>query len=120
MGTHSLEINWLVCKIDHIRPDWEAKLAAVRAAVARRANRRIIMRQVGDRLIPVGVTSGRVHALPDEAGGEPADGSSNRRSRRRQQNPNNPFEQYLGQDLEEASLHISYVHTRADCPTSLW
>ncbi|KAJ7905321.1 zf-C3HC4 type zinc finger protein [Mycena olivaceomarginata] len=37
---------------DHIRPDWEAKLAAVRAAVTRRANRRIIMRQVGDRLIP--------------------------------------------------------------------
>ena len=26
----------------------------------RRANRRIIMRQVGDRLIPVGVTSGRL------------------------------------------------------------
>ncbi|KAI6099893.1 hypothetical protein EDD16DRAFT_1697320 [Pisolithus croceorrhizus] len=44
-----------VVTTDHIRPDWEAKLAAVRAAVARRANRRIVMRQVGDRLIPVGV-----------------------------------------------------------------
>ncbi|EED77419.1 predicted protein [Postia placenta Mad-698-R] len=42
-----------VVTIDQIRPDWEAKLAAVRAAVARRANRRIIMRQVGDRLIPL-------------------------------------------------------------------
>ncbi|EJD53049.1 hypothetical protein AURDEDRAFT_110838 [Auricularia subglabra TFB-10046 SS5] len=53
-----------VVTIDQIRPDWEAKLAAVRAAVTRRANRRIIMRQVGDRLIPVGVTSGRLHAVP--------------------------------------------------------
>ncbi|KAL0071558.1 SNF1-interacting protein [Marasmius tenuissimus] len=98
-----------VVTIDHIRPDWEAKLAAVRAAVARRANRRIIMRQVGDRLIPVGVTSGRVHALPDEAGGEPAEGSGSRRSRRRQQNPGNPFEQYLGQDLEEATMRLSLL-----------
>lgn len=97
---------------DQIRPDWEQKLAAVRAAVARRANRRIIMRQVGDRLIPVGVTSGRVHALsPEEAqaegvevGGERGFG---RRSRRRQQNQE--LNQYLGsmglqgQDLEEVS-----------------
>ncbi|KAG7092287.1 hypothetical protein E1B28_008649 [Marasmius oreades] len=91
-----------VVTIDHIRPDWEAKLAAIRAAVARRANRRIIMRQVGDRLIPVGVTSGRVHALSsEEAGGESSEGGGSRRSRRRQQNQNNPFEQYLGQDLEE-------------------
>ncbi|TEB36180.1 hypothetical protein FA13DRAFT_1787661 [Coprinellus micaceus] len=53
-----------VVTIDQIRPDWEAKLAAVRAAVARRANRRIIMRQVGDRLIPVGI--GRIQT-PEEA-----------------------------------------------------
>ncbi|KAI0957131.1 hypothetical protein AcW1_005621 [Taiwanofungus camphoratus] len=100
-----------VVTIDHIRPDWEAKLAAVRAAVTRRANRRIIMRQVGDRLIPVGVTSGRVHALPTEdaqienveGGGGVERGS--RRSRRRQQNPD--LNQFLGtmgiggQDLEE-------------------
>lgn len=50
--------------LDHIRPDWEQRLAAVKAAVARRANRRIIMRQVGDRLIPVGVTSSRAQ-LPE-------------------------------------------------------
>lgn len=49
---------------DQIRPDWEERLAAVKAAVARRANRRIIMRQVGDRLIPVGVTSSRTQ-LPE-------------------------------------------------------
>jgi len=88
---------------DQIRPDWEAKLEAVRAAVARRANRRIIMRQVGDRLIPVGVTSGRIHALtPEEAAAAGAEGgSSGRRSRRRQQQG---MEQYMGmsgQDLEE-------------------
>ncbi|KAM0792449.1 hypothetical protein ACM66B_005126 [Microbotryomycetes sp. NB124-2] len=48
-----------VVTTDQIHPDWEAKLEAVKAAVARRANRRIVFRQVGDRLIPVGVTSGR-------------------------------------------------------------
>ncbi|EEB90273.1 hypothetical protein MPER_11538 [Moniliophthora perniciosa FA553] len=88
---------------NQIRPDWEAKLAAVRAAVTRRANRRIIMRQVGDRLIPVGVTSGRVHALsPEEAAAsDSSEGSGSRRSRRRQQAPEHPFGQYLGPDLEE-------------------
>ena len=85
-------------------------MAAVQAAVTRRANRRIIMRQVGDRLIPVGVTSGRVHALsPEEAAaaseaGE-SSGNGSRRSRRRQQGAaNSPFEQFIGlggQDLEE-------------------
>lgn len=96
-----------VVTTDHIRPDWEAKLAAVQAAVARRANRRIIMRQVGDRLIPVGITSGRVHALsPEEAAaGDSGETSGSRRSRRRQQAAgNSPFEQFIGiggQDLEE-------------------
>ncbi|ESK93022.1 zf-c3hc4 type zinc finger [Moniliophthora roreri MCA 2997] len=92
-----------VVTIDQIRPDWEAKLAAVRAAVTRRANRRIIMRQVGDRLIPVGVTSGRVHALsPEEAAvSDSSEGNGSRRSRRRQQAPEHPFGQYLGPDLEE-------------------
>ena len=67
---------------DQIRPDWEDKLKAVKAAVARRANRRIIMRQVGDRLIPIGVTSGRIQVMDDggEGGSEDASG---RRSRRR-------------------------------------
>ncbi|KAJ7694187.1 hypothetical protein B0H17DRAFT_1058109 [Mycena rosella] len=96
---------------DHIRPDWEAKLAAVRAAVTRRANRRIIMRQVGDRLIPVGVTSGRVHALsPEEAAQAEAaatEGSGSRRSRRRQPPPNGNFEQFMGMggpELEELMM----------------
>ena len=85
--------------LDHIRPDWEAKLAAVRAAVARRANRRIIMRQVGDRLIPVGI--GRIQT-PEEAAAEAANGGSRRR--RHQHNINGAGEQYVGvsgQDLEE-------------------
>lgn len=42
-----------------VHPDWESKLEAMKAAVARRANRRIVFRQVGDRLIPVGITSSR-------------------------------------------------------------
>lgn len=70
------------------------------------------MRQVGDRLIPVGISSGRIHALnPEEvaAAGEAGDGGiserGSRRSRRRNQNPD--LNQYLGQmglagqDLEE-------------------
>ncbi|KXN82560.1 Protein sip-5 [Leucoagaricus sp. SymC.cos] len=95
-----------VVTTDQIRPDWEAKLAAVRAAVARRANRRIIMRQVGDRLIPVGVTSGRVHALnPEEAGAEVAEGGGSRR--RRRHGGSSQLEQFMsipGQDLEELML----------------
>jgi hypothetical protein len=31
---------------DEIRPDWEQKLNSVKAAAARRASRRIVMRQV--------------------------------------------------------------------------
>ncbi|KAA1471352.1 hypothetical protein DENSPDRAFT_837332 [Dentipellis sp. KUC8613] len=95
-----------VVTIDQIRPDWEAKLATVRAQAARRANRRIIMRQVGDRLIPVGVTSGRVHALPEGVAGENGEGAgtgtSGRRSRRRQQEQLNQLLGGMGgQDLEE-------------------
>jgi len=104
-----------VVTIDQIRPDWEAKLAAVQATVARRANRRIVMRQVGDRLIPVGITSGRVHAIStDEGQGEQGEGNgerergNSRRSRRRPQNQE--LNQYLGQmglggqDLEELMI----------------
>lgn len=105
-----MNLSSLTRLVDQIRPDWEAKLAAVRAAVARRANRRIIMRQVGDRLIPVGISSGRIHALqPEDVVGENGEGGStdrgSRRSRRRNQNPD--LNQYLGQggftgqDLEE-------------------
>lgn len=98
--------------LDHIRPDWEAKLEAVRAAVARRANRRIIMRQVGDRLIPIGVTSGRVHALsPEEAAAAAASAENgSRRTRRRGPGVGDALEQVLGMtgpDLEEVSYSCS-------------
>lgn len=100
---------------DKIHPDWEAKLAAVQAAAARRANRRIIMRQIGDRLIPVGITSGRIHPLSVDAAGAEGDGGGGgggggggRRSRRRQQQQQqqdlNSFLGNLGfggRDLEE-------------------
>lgn len=79
------------------------------------------MRQVGDRLIPVGVTSGRVHALPtgEEGAGENGEGSGgaerggSRRSRRRQQNQD--LNQLLGsmgmagQDLEEVSSSLWFL-----------
>lgn len=105
---------------DQIRPDWEAKLAAVRAAVTRRANRRIIMRQVGDRLIPVGVTSGRVHTLPTTEGtdgtdgesGSPAGATGSRRRRGPRTNGHADLSQLLGQmglggqDLEEVNSHL--------------
>lgn len=54
---------------DMVRPDWHSKLAAAQAATLRRANRRIIMRQVGERLIPIGVSSSRIGAeLPEGSG----------------------------------------------------
>jgi hypothetical protein len=93
---------------DRIHPDWEAKLAAVQAAAARRANRRIIMRQIGDRLVPVGITTGRIHPVGVEAAGAEGDGGSSRRSRRRQQQQQelNNFLGNMGfgnRDLEEVS-----------------
>ncbi len=96
----------LLRALDHIRPDWEAKLEAVRAAVARRANRRIIMRQVGDRLIPVGITSGRVHTLSPEEAAAANTETGSRRSRRRGQAGGDALEHLMGmsgQDLEEVS-----------------
>ncbi|KAI9638399.1 uncharacterized protein MKK02DRAFT_42787 [Dioszegia hungarica] len=54
-----------VVTIDEIRPDWEDKLNAVKAAAARKASRRIVMRQVGDRLVPIGFTSSRATGTAD-------------------------------------------------------
>ncbi|POW10118.1 hypothetical protein PSTT_06347 [Puccinia striiformis] len=48
-----------VVTTDSIQVDWQSKLDAIKAVVQRRANRRIIFRQEGDRLIPVGITSSR-------------------------------------------------------------
>ncbi|KAF8610851.1 hypothetical protein BDV93DRAFT_601804 [Ceratobasidium sp. AG-I] len=96
-----------VVTIDLIRPDWEAKLEAVRAAVTRRANRRIVMRQVGDRLIPVGITSGRVVPVNLAGGEADAAGGSGRRSRR-QRNAAGGSEELpmgmTGHDLEELMM----------------
>jgi len=76
------------------------------------------MRQVGDRLIPVGITSGRVHPInPEEAQSESNEsGGGSRRSRRRQQQQAQEFNQFLGsmglggQDLEEVSCVFSLLH----------
>ncbi|CAO1631266.1 unnamed protein product [Jaminaea pallidilutea] len=58
-----------VLTTDMIRPDWQEKLSQAQAAILRRANRRIIMRQVGERLIPVGVSSSRAGSeLPEGSG----------------------------------------------------
>ena len=76
---------------DEIRPDWEDKLNAVKAAAARKASRRIVMRQVGDRLIPIGFTSARAPGQADfsmstgaqSSGADSGNGSPSRRDRRR-------------------------------------
>lgn len=113
--------DWVNCVLpwwlDHIRPDWEKKLATVQAQAQRRANRRIIMRQVGDRLIPVGVTSGRVHALTEDGGDAEGSRSGNRR-RRRNQGQNSAHNQLLGegqmdmggQELEEVCPSGPFSH----------
>ncbi|KAG6844732.1 hypothetical protein H0H87_004352, partial [Tephrocybe sp. NHM501043] len=81
---------------------------------------------VGDRLIPVGVTSGRVHALsPEEAQAEGVDNGGSRRARRRQQpNQNQNFEQFMGmggQDLEEVSIEslLRALRYLTDAPRKL-
>lgn len=48
-----------VVLVDEVHPDWQSKLDAALAVQARQANRRVIMRQVGDRLVPIGVSSSR-------------------------------------------------------------
>ncbi|PWN50329.1 hypothetical protein IE53DRAFT_101658 [Violaceomyces palustris] len=63
-----------VITVDHVRPDWKEKLAHAEAAIARRANRRVIMRQVGDRLIPIGISSSRAGADLAAAGAGVLDG----------------------------------------------
>ena len=121
-----------VVTVDQIRPDWQAKLTAAHAAIARRANRRIIMRQVGDRLIPVGISSSRLgqelppgngpggaiilqegQSLVLPPGFEPTGGSAGRRrsgaeGERGSSRRENDVARYLqslgsGQDLEDVS-----------------
>ncbi|CAO1618059.1 unnamed protein product [Parajaminaea phylloscopi] len=111
-----------VLTTDMVRPDWQARLATAQAAILRRANRRIIMRQVGDRLVPIGVSSSRVGAeLPEGngpggaiilregerwgsfSGSEEAAGStSNRRGSRRGQAAN--YMQMAGQEVEDMMI----------------
>ena len=86
------------------------------------------MRQVGDRLIPVGVTSGRVHALsPEEAAAEGVDTGSRRNRRRQQAAQNQNFEQFMGmggQDLEEVSIYLASsaagLYRMLLCSLCLW
>lgn len=54
-----------VVTVDSIQQDWEAKLETVRATAARRAARRVIFRQIGERLIPVGISSGQRELNPN-------------------------------------------------------
>ena len=89
------------------------KLNQVRAAVARRANRRIIMRQVGDQLVPIGVSRGTVVTLSPGTEGASSDdssvGSGSRRSRRRERR--GEYAQFMGmhgQDLEEVRISEPY------------
>lgn len=67
------------------------------------------MRQVGDRLIPVGVTSGRVHTLvPQEVAAAVNVENGSRRGRRRGPG-GDALEQFMGMtgpDLEEVSFWV--------------
>jgi hypothetical protein len=77
------------------------------------------MRQVGDRLVPVGITSGRIHPLSVEAAGAEGEGGGSRRSRRRQQQQQdlNSFLGNMGfggRDLEEVSTSHRYPVQNAD------
>ncbi|WWC69535.1 uncharacterized protein I206_103477 [Kwoniella pini CBS 10737] len=97
-----------VVTIDEIRPDWENKLNAVKAAAARKASRRIVMRQVGDRLIPIGFTSSRAPGTADfsmsvgqqSASAEPG----SRRSSRRSSNRERELEELMIEEAMRLSL----------------
>lgn len=114
-----------VVTTDAVQQDWRIKLEAVKAAVQRRANRRIIFRQEGDRLVPVGVTSSRdpmghafLAALGAGRAGPPhqqqnasegaegqagGDGNGSRRGRRHR-DPN------YGVDLEELMVMVRRIY----------
>ena len=57
---------------DHVHPEWKEQLAEAQAAHARRATRRVIMRQVGDTVVPIGVLSSRTGQSLAEAVGQNA------------------------------------------------
>ncbi|WFD45214.1 SNF1-interacting protein [Malassezia psittaci] len=48
-----------VVLVDTVYPLWQETLDAALAAQAKQANRRVVMRQVGDTLVPIGVSSSR-------------------------------------------------------------
>lgn len=128
-------------RADMVHPDWEARLEAMKATVARRANRRIVFRQVGDRLVPVGITSGRAGdganptmattALPAgflsqiaaalDASNEGTGTGRRRGSRRSSRGQSNEINQLLeslglggGADLEEMMLQEAMKASMAD------
>lgn len=71
------------------------------------------MRQVGDRLIPVGVSSGRIHALnPEDATSEAIEAAGGSRRRRRGA-PHSHLDHLMGQDFEEVR---SYQHLLVQYP----
>ena len=74
-----------VVTIDQIYPNWQEKVEAVKAAIARRANRRLIFQQVNGRMIPIGVSgSGNrdLAAMIEAARNSGASDSGSRSSRR--------------------------------------
>ncbi|WVQ71559.1 hypothetical protein IAR50_001098 [Cryptococcus sp. DSM 104548] len=110
-----------VVTIDEIRPDWEAKLNAVKAAAARKASRRIVMRQVGDRLVPVGYTSSRATGTADfsmsvGAESEGSTSSPGRRSRRRESNRERELEELMIMEAMRLSMvdHEEHQRKQAD------
>ncbi|WWD15832.1 hypothetical protein CI109_100256 [Kwoniella shandongensis] len=108
-----------VVTIDEIRPDWETKLNAVKAAAARRASRRIVMRQVGDRLIPIGFTSARAPgtadfsmSLPQMQNDDSGSGSPRRSGRRRESNRERELEELMIMEAMRLSLVDHEDHQR--------
>ncbi|WVQ98658.1 hypothetical protein IAU59_005789 [Kwoniella sp. CBS 9459] len=109
-----------VVTIDEIRPDWEQKLNTVKAAAARRASRRIVMRQVGDRLVPIGFTSSRAPGTADFSMSVGQNNTSNdengagsrRGSRRRESNRERELEELMIMEAMRLSLVDHEDHQR--------
>lgn len=66
-----------VVLVDQVHPEWRQQLAEEQEQVARRSTRRVIMRQVGDTVVPVCVSSSRTgRSLADAVGQNAALGRS--------------------------------------------
>ncbi|WFD34347.1 SNF1-interacting protein [Malassezia cuniculi] len=102
---------------DSVHPEWEEQLAKAIESVARCEMRRVIMRQVGDTVVPIGVSSSRMgHSIAEAIGHNAALGRSvqggnivlaeNVTSVRNETQPRQGRNTFLRRSLNRARRHV--------------